>query len=111
MLAPRAARDRRPVAEWPAWGGDAGGARHSPLTQITPENVGDLEVAWVHHSGDMEYGGGDTHLPSSLQVTPIVVEGTLYYCTPFDRVFALDPETGAERWSYDPGSTARASTW
>jgi len=91
-----------PVAEWPAYGGDVGGSRHSPLTQITPENVGDLELAWVHHSGDIEPGGGKTHLPSSFQATPIVVEGTLYYCTPFDRVFALDPETGAERWSYDP---------
>ncbi|HEX5067540.1 MAG TPA: pyrroloquinoline quinone-dependent dehydrogenase [Myxococcota bacterium] len=99
--APRA--NGGPVADWPAWAGDLGGGRHSPLTQITPENVRDLEVAWVHHSGDMEYGGGKTHLPSSLQVTPIVVEDTLFYCTPFDRVFALDPETGAERWAYDPG--------
>ena len=92
-----------PVAEWPAYGADVGGSRHSPLTQITPGNVRDLEVAWVHHSGDMEDGTGKTHLPSSHQVTPIVVEGALYYCTPFDRVFALDPETGAERWVYDPG--------
>jgi quinoprotein glucose dehydrogenase len=92
-----------PVAEWPAYGGDAGGSRHSPLTQIGPENVDELEVAWVHHSGDIEPGGKLSYLPSSLQVTPVVVEGTLYYCTPFDRVFALDPETGAERWSYDPG--------
>jgi quinoprotein glucose dehydrogenase len=92
-----------PIGEWPAYGADLGGSRHSPLTEITPENVRDLEVAWVHHSGDMESGGGKTHLPSSHQVTPIVVEGTLYYCTPFDRVFALDPETGAERWVYDPG--------
>ncbi|HVN40372.1 MAG TPA: pyrroloquinoline quinone-dependent dehydrogenase [Myxococcota bacterium] len=91
-----------PVAEWPAYGGDTAGSRHSPLAQITPENVGRLELTWVHHSGDMEPRGGKTHLPSSFQATPIVVEGTLYYCTPFDRVFALDPETGAERWSYDP---------
>src|SRR5262249_22950873 len=60
-----------PVAEWLAYGGDVGGSRHSPLAQITPENVGDLELAWVHHSGDIEPGGGKTHLPSSLQVTPI----------------------------------------
>ena len=35
-------------------------------------------------------------------MTPVVANGTLYYCTPFMRVFALDPETGAERWSFDP---------
>jgi quinoprotein glucose dehydrogenase len=63
-----------PVAEWPAYGGDPGGSRHSPLTQITPENVADLKVAWIHHSGDVEPGGGKTHLPSSFQATPIVVE-------------------------------------
>jgi quinoprotein glucose dehydrogenase len=92
-----------PIADWPVWGGNVGGERHSPLTQIGAENVGALEIAWVHHSGDFEAGGGRTHLPSSFQATPIVVEGTLYFCTPFDRVFALDPETGKERWSYDPG--------
>jgi quinoprotein glucose dehydrogenase len=80
-----------------------GGERHSPLVQIDAENVRDLEIAWVHHNGDIEPGGGATYLPSSFQATPIVVEGTLYFCTPFDRVIALDPETGRERWSYDPG--------
>jgi quinoprotein glucose dehydrogenase len=91
-----------PVAEWPAWGGSIGGERHAPLAQITPANVGALELAWTHHSGDIEPGGVQSYLPSSLQVTPIVFEGTLFYCTPFDRVFALDPETGKERWSFDP---------
>ena len=39
---------------------------------------------------------------TSFQVTPILIDDTLYYCSPFNRVFALDAETGAERWSYDP---------
>ena len=48
----------------------------------------------------------ETVMPrSSFQATPIVVEDTLYYCTPFNRVFALDPQTGAEIWMFDPGST------
>ena len=42
-----------PVAGWPVYAADPGGSRHSPLTQITPENVGDLEVAWTYHSGDL----------------------------------------------------------
>src|SRR3989442_1079730 len=87
-----------PVADWPEYGGDKGGARYSLLTQITPENVGRLRVAWIYRSGDVSDGRGDV-TTSSLQVTPIVVEGTLYFCTPFNRVIALDPETGAERWS------------
>jgi quinoprotein glucose dehydrogenase len=32
---------------WPAYGGDAGGTRYSSLTQITPANVGRLQVAWT----------------------------------------------------------------
>ncbi len=90
-----------PTAEWPEYGGDKGGLRWSPLTQITPQNVDDLEVAWIHRSGDWhDLSGGLA--PTSFQVTPIVVDGTLYYCTPRNRVFALDPETGEERWVYDP---------
>ena len=44
-----------------------------------------------------------------MQSTPIVTNGTLYYCTSFQRVFALDPETGVEKWSFDPRLKARGS--
>ncbi|MCZ6782716.1 MAG: pyrroloquinoline quinone-dependent dehydrogenase [Proteobacteria bacterium] len=90
-----------PLAQWPDYGGDKGGLNWSPLTQIDTANVGDLEVAWVHHSGDFSDGSGEI-TRTSLQVRPIVVDDTLYYCTPFNRVFALDPETGEERWVFDP---------
>ena len=90
-----------PTAEWPFWGGDRGASHHSPLDQITPENVESLEVAWVHRSGDHYDGSGYSKM-TTLQVTPLVVNEHLYYCTPFMRVFALDPETGEERWSFDP---------
>src|SRR5688572_27092398 len=36
-------------SEWPTYGHDPGGMRFSPLTQITPANVGQLNVAWVYH--------------------------------------------------------------
>ena len=63
--------------------------------------MGALEIAWIHRSGDVLDG---THSlgKSSLQVTPILVDGSLYACSPSGRVFALDPETGRERWRYDP---------
>ena len=96
-----------PVAGWDEYGGDKGGRRHSPLTQITPENVDRLEVAWTYHTGDVEDGSGDTIARSSFQTTPILYDDTLYLCTPFNRVIALDPETGAERWTYDPGVDRR----
>ena len=91
-----------PIAGWPEYGGTPGGTRYSPLTQITPENVGALDVAWIHHSGDIEDGSHGMGMRSSYQVTPILVEDTLYLCTPFNRVIALDAESGAERWSFDP---------
>jgi len=90
-----------PVADWPEYGGDKGGLRFSPLDQITAANVDELEVAWIHRSGDWADADGGL-APTSFQATPIVVDDTLYYCTPRDRVFALDPETGQQRWVYDP---------
>ena len=39
----------QPSTEWPTYGHDSGGMRFSPLTQITPANVNQLQVAWVYH--------------------------------------------------------------
>ena len=89
------------TANWPAYGGGNDAGRYSPLTQIDSDNVSQLQPAWTHHSGDYSDGRGEWAF-TSLQVTPIVVDTTLYYCTPFGRVFALDAETGTERWVYDP---------
>ena len=99
------------TADWPAWGGAGGGGHFTPLDQIDSGNVQSLELAWVHRSGDFRDGPdlamdevsvAETVPASSFQVTPIVVEGSLYYCTPYNRVFSLDPETGEARWMFDP---------
>ena len=89
------------TAVWPSYGGSGNADRYSPLDQINEHNVNHLELAWEHTSGDFADGRGEWTF-TSLQVTPIVSNDTLYYCTPFGRVFALDPETGSERWQYDP---------
>ncbi len=89
-------------AGWPHWGGDAGGMRYSELDQITPENVDDLEVLWTWNHGDVSDGSAPFKTTSAFQLTPLLVDGTLYGCTPFSRVFALDPLTGEERWIFDP---------
>jgi quinoprotein glucose dehydrogenase len=89
------------IDEWPFYGHDAGGMRYSPLTQITPANVSKLKVAWVYHTGDVSDGSGGRRR-SGFETTPLVIDGTLYLTTPFNRVIALDPETGAERWTFDP---------
>ncbi len=84
--------------DWPAFGNDSGGSQYSPLSQITKDNVTDLEVAWIHRSGDFKKNPSGT----SLQAVPIQANDLLYYCTPFNRVFALDPATGEEVWVFDP---------
>jgi quinoprotein glucose dehydrogenase len=84
--------------DWPAYGRDVGGTRYSPAAQVTRENVTQLEVAWVYRTGDFIRGGNGTR----FEATPLVVEGTLYVSTPFGRVIALDPETGEEKWAFDP---------
>ena len=92
---------RGSVADWPAYGRDAGGSRYSPADQITRENVRQLKVAWTYRTKEdpKQSVVGDK---AAFEATPIVVDGTLYLSTPFDRVIALDPETGKERWTFDP---------
>ena len=84
--------------DWPNFGNDTGGSQYSPLGQLTPDNVAGLEVAWTHRSGDVKQNPGGT----SFQAVPIHANGMLYFCTPFNRVFALDPATGDEIWVFDP---------
>jgi quinoprotein glucose dehydrogenase len=90
------------VADWPHYGNDPGGSRYSPLAQIGPANVRSLEIAWTFRTGDFS-DGRRYRRKTAFEATPIVVDGTLYVSTPFDQVIALDPETGALRWRFDPG--------
>ncbi|MCZ6871366.1 MAG: pyrroloquinoline quinone-dependent dehydrogenase [Gammaproteobacteria bacterium] len=87
---------------WTHWGGDSGGTRYAELGQITPQNVDRLEVLWTWRHGDVSDGSPPFRTTSSFELTPLLVDGTLYGCTPFNRVFALDPLTGEERWIFDP---------
>ena len=87
--------------EWPTYGNDQGGMRYSPLLQINRENVSKLKVAWTFHVGDVSEGRGGRKR-SGFETTPLLIDGTLYLTTPFNRVIALDPATGTQRWAYDP---------
>jgi quinoprotein glucose dehydrogenase len=89
-----------PIADWPVYGGDAGGSRYSPLTQITRDNVKHLKVAWTYRTGEIMTGKNAGR--GAFEATPILVDGVLFLSTPSNRVIALDPETGAQRWVYDP---------
>lgn len=86
--------------EWPYFGRDAGGARYSTLRSINRENVRKLKVAWIYRTGDVS--NEKTAELTQFEATPIMIWGTLYVPTPFNRVIALDPQTGRKLWEYDP---------
>jgi quinoprotein glucose dehydrogenase len=91
-----------PASAWEHWGGDRGGSRFSPLTQITPDNVGNLVRAWQFRTGDLDTRAPDVMKRTKFQATPLLVEDSLIFCTPFNEVIALDPGSGAQKWRYDP---------
>lgn len=81
--------------DWSHYGGPEDGSRYSALTQITKENVGQLEVAWTYQTGDATER-------SQIQCQPIVKNGILYGSTPGLNIFALSAGTGEEIWRFDP---------
>lgn len=86
---------------WSDYGGDPGGQRFSTAHQITPANVGNLAVAWTYSTGDLTTNS-DVMKRASFEDTPILAEGRLYVCSPFNEVSALDPGTGRQLWRFDP---------
>lgn len=86
--------------DWPVYGGDAGEARYSNAAQITRDNVSHLAPVWTYHTGELA-----THPEAqaryAFEVTPVLAEGKLVFCTPLDQVVALDPTTGVEVWHFD----------
>ncbi|HEY2853749.1 MAG TPA: PQQ-binding-like beta-propeller repeat protein [Gemmatimonadaceae bacterium] len=75
---------------WPIYGRDYTNRRWSPLTQITTRNVGELQLAWVNHSG----------IPHASETNPLVVDGTMYFSTALNHVLAVDARTGRKKWEY-----------
>ncbi len=110
FVAPQARHPPAPLAEvapapddlqWHAYGGDDGQTRHAGIRQIDRGNVGHLREAWTYRTGELarrDRWGRE----GKFQATPIIAGGSLVLCTPFGRVIALDPATGAQRWVHDP---------
>ena len=85
---------------WSYYGGDAGGSRYANAASITADNVRSLSVAWEYHTGD-ENRPEALRRRSASEGTPILVEDSLVFCTPFNEIIALDPGSGAEKWRFD----------
>jgi quinohemoprotein ethanol dehydrogenase len=80
------------VDDWPTTGGDAGKSHHSALTDITPENVATLGLAW----------SADLGTNRVLEATPVVIDGIMYTSGVAGRAYAFDAATGRELWRFEP---------
>jgi len=93
------------VEDWQHYGGDGGGSHYSSLAQINRDNVHDLTLAWSYRTGDIERYP-ERRAMAALNVTPILLPEpagqSLVLCASMNRVIALDPLSGEERWTYDP---------
>ncbi|MEG3136000.1 membrane-bound PQQ-dependent dehydrogenase, glucose/quinate/shikimate family [Rouxiella sp. T17] len=92
-----------PSTDWTSYGGNQATDRYSSATQISPDNVKNLQVAWQAEVGDVPK---DTRW--GVQNTPIKIGNSLFVCGYLNRVVALDATTGKKQWEFDPGITAES---
>ena len=86
--------------DWYTFNGSLDAQKYATSTAITPDNVGTLGKAWELHTGDVSDGKSGTP-PSDWGATPLFVNDTLYLSTPFDRILAVEPDTGKIKWAFD----------
>jgi quinoprotein glucose dehydrogenase len=105
-----------PDVEWGTSAGAMSGTRYSAAAVITRQNVRRLRTVWTQRTGDWPFDArGDSSAPLGtsspaanaltsyrFEATPVMKRRTLFLSTPFNRVLALDPVTGAIRWTFDP---------
>ncbi len=77
-------------SRWLTYSGDYSGHRHSPLTQITPDNVQQLTAQWTFQTGTL----------GSFQTTPILIDGVLYVTGFNSNAWAIDARSGRPIWRY-----------
>ena len=104
-----AAHAQEATQVWDTFNGDLRAQKYSTATQITPENVATLKKAWEVHTGDVSDGSGDKPA-SDWSATPLFVNNTVYVSTPFYRIFAIEPDTGKVKWTYDSHGALKALT-
>lgn len=97
-----AATSASQASTWDYWGGDSGGTRFSAAAEITSANVGELIPAWDFRTGDLTRKSAALMARTKSESTPLLVDGSIIFCTPFNEVIALDPGTGAQKWRFDP---------
>ena len=96
IAAASVAQNKTGPTGWPSTNYVEGANRYSPLTQITPANVGTLQRAWSIHLKPAGYSGK----LREDEAIPIVIGGTIYLGSPYGAVLAFDAASGAEKWRF-----------
>ncbi|MFN7922333.1 MAG: pyrroloquinoline quinone-dependent dehydrogenase [Bryobacteraceae bacterium] len=99
LLASPAAAD---TGDWRFYAGDSAATRYSPLEQIKRANASKLKVAWSHKAGDAMQRPSTT-----IECTPIVIDGKMFITTARLQVRALDAATGEPLWNFNPLKNSR----
>src|ERR1700728_3700663 len=90
--------DKEPQ-NWLTYSGSLMSQRYSTLSQITPDNVKNMELQWVFQAHSLE----------KFEATPLVVDGILYTVQAPNDAVAIDAVTGRVFWIYEyaPSPEAR----
>ncbi|MDO9460232.1 MAG: PQQ-dependent dehydrogenase, methanol/ethanol family [Alphaproteobacteria bacterium] len=78
-------------ARWLMYGGDYKGYRHSPIKSLDPAAAKKLKVAWSFPTGTT----------GQFEASPVIYGGVMYVTSSYNRVFALNAQTGELLWRYD----------
>ena len=80
------------ASDWNAYGGNKAGTRYAPFETITSDNVNQLKRAWEVRTG----------VAGRFSGTPLQIGDGIYLCTAQNVMISLDPDSGEERWRFDP---------
>lgn len=86
---------------WPSYGGAPGGGQYSEAEEIRSDNIHRLKPIWTFRTGDFSNGEGGTR-KTTFEANPIYRDGKIYVCTPYNRVIAINAETGRKIWTFEP---------
>jgi quinoprotein glucose dehydrogenase len=90
---------------WNSPGGSAGSEKYSPLADINRTNVSQLKLAWSWDANEQPIVASENQKPArpgQFQATPLAINDTLIFSTPYNRVIAMDANTGQVYWTFDP---------
>ena len=89
--------EKKSYDTWQSYGGTNENTHYSTLSQIDTSNVHNLQVIWEYHTGD-----ADSVNHSQIQCNPIIIENTFFGTTPQMKLFAIEAQTGQEKWQFNP---------